>query len=90
MDQATPQAQATRPVEWQQWQAANPDFYPSPDAWRWFFRTHRRELIDRGAVTYIAGRVFVVPDRFEAAAVEIGTRMLAGLSRRAATAADVR
>lgn len=64
-------------VPWDEHQKANENIFPTPESWRWFVRQHRAELVERGALCYVAGRVFVVADVFSRVVVEIGCRMAA-------------
>jgi len=41
--------------------------FPSVESWRWFYRRHRAELFELGAVLEVAGRLMVVPSRFDEA-----------------------
>lgn len=56
------------------WLAQNRTWFRSEQALRWFFRRHKAELIERGAMLLHANRWFVRPSRFTAALIEIGER----------------
>ena len=68
-------------TRWQAWRAANCHIFPSDDSWRWFYRQHRAELIARKAVCYVAGSVYIVPAVLEVSLIDLGSKMLAGMSR---------
>ncbi len=68
---------ASRPVPWREYQAANLEWFRSPDSFRWFQQQHATELTKAGALAIIAGRVYVVPDAFDRAVIAIGQRLAA-------------
>lgn len=68
---------AAPPIFWQGYQANRPDWFRTPEAFQWFKRQHQAELIEAGALAVISGRVFVVPDVFDAAVIAIGKRLAA-------------
>lgn len=74
---APPHAQQVRTtlVAWEVYRAANAHIFPSAESWRWFIRQHRDELIDLGAVKFIAGKVLVKPECMSAALDAIGQRL---------------
>lgn len=48
------------------------DTFPSKDSLKWFMRQHRMELVERGAIISIAGRLRFHPGLFQQVAVDIG------------------
>lgn len=64
-------------VPWEAYQAARPEYFRTPAAFRWFKRQHEETLIKAGAVAIIAGRVFVAPGAFDAAVLTIGLQLAA-------------
>ena len=66
-----------RTVPWQTYQAERLEWFRTPEAFQWFKRQHQAELTKAGALAVIAGRVFVVPEAFDAAVVQIGQRLAA-------------
>ena len=74
---SVPQAQTEQLVPWEQYQAARPQYFRTPAAFRWFKRQHEEALIKAGALAIIAGRVFVVPGAFDAAVLAIGLQLAA-------------
>ena len=64
-------------VLWNDYQRDNAHIFPTPQSWKWFVHQHRAELIEAGALCYVAGRVFVVPEAFDGTVVKIGTRLAA-------------
>jgi len=76
-EQSPPNSLRAGVVHWEEHQKANAHIFPSQESWRWFARQHRADLISRGALCTLQGRIFVVADRFNAAMVEIGSRMAA-------------
>lgn len=64
-------------VPWEQYQTQVAHIFSTPEALRWHIRQHRAELDARGALCQLAGRLFVVPESFEAVTVEIGQRLAA-------------
>lgn len=79
-----PEAQpvATRPgqhaIRWQTYQSERLEWFRTPEAFQWFKFQHQAELTQVGALAIITGRVFVVPDAFDAAVIAIGKRLAAG------------
>ncbi len=65
------------PVGWEEYQQANQHIFPTAESWRWFVRQHRVELTACGAVCFLAGRMFVVAETFNAAIIDIGRRLAA-------------
>jgi hypothetical protein len=55
-------------------QAANAHVFPSVPSLRWFYRQHRAELLDAGAVVEITGRLLINAPVFAAQAIAIGNR----------------
>ena len=81
-EQAAPAAPAPHapPQGLQPWDAhqqQNSHLFPTSESWRWFVRQHRPELIERGALCFVGGRLFVLPQVFDLAVVDIGRRMAA-------------
>ena len=74
---ATLDALRACPVGWQEYQRANQHIFPTAESWRWFVRQHRAELTACGAVCFLAGRMFVVAETFNAAIIDIGRRLAA-------------
>lgn len=54
--------------------AARPALFPSQTSFQWFVRTHREELVRRGAVLMPTGRLLVDPATFDQFVREIGSR----------------
>lgn len=54
------------------YQAANAHLFPSRESLRWYFRTHKAELAERGALLLINGRHQVHAERMGAAVIELG------------------
>lgn len=70
--QATPIAPPAPPaiaelLEAAEYARARTKIFPSVESWRWFYRRHRAELFEIGAVLEVAGRLMVVPSRFDEA-----------------------
>lgn len=65
-------------VAWEEYRAANAHIFPSAESWRWFFRQHKGELTQRGAVVFLAGKLLVKPEVMAAALEEIGQRLAKG------------
>ncbi len=63
--------------QWETYQQQNSHLFPTGESWRWFVRQHRPELIERGALCFVAGRLFVLPQVFDLAVVDIGRRLVA-------------
>jgi hypothetical protein len=59
-----------------QFQEANASIFPTEHSIRWYVRTHRRELLEAGALTEIAGRLLIAPQAFATTAAAIGRRKL--------------
>lgn len=76
---ATPEKPTTgaRAVPWQEYQASRLEWFRTGESFRWFQYQNREELTRAGALAVIAGRVFVVPDAFDAAVIAIGKRLAA-------------
>lgn len=72
-----PQGEPIGLVFWEDHQKTNIHVFPTSESWRWFERQHRDELIAKGALCFVAGRKFVVPDRFRDALLSIGVRLAA-------------
>lgn len=49
-----------------------PALFASEPSARWFIRQHRRALEQDGALLFLRGRLQVVPEKFEQAALRIG------------------
>ena len=58
-------------------QKLHADKYATLQSLRWALRVHRQELIECGALCFIAGRLHIDPERFEAAIIAGGRRMAA-------------
>lgn len=59
------------------YQQANEHIFPSLQSLRWFYRTHRDELIKAQAVVEVAGRSQVNVPAFARMVMEIGSRAAA-------------
>jgi hypothetical protein len=55
------------------YQQENVHVYPSRASLNWAIRTNRQRLVEAGAIVELSGKVFVVPSRFEAEMLKIGT-----------------
>lgn len=62
---------------WDEHQRENERIFRTKESWRWFTREHREELISRGALCFLAGRLFVFPPAFDQLVVEVGRRKAA-------------
>lgn len=63
-------------------QLANAHIFPSVASLRWFYRQHRAQLLEAGAVVEIGGRLHVNAPIFAAQALEIGGKVAAARERR--------
>lgn len=61
----------------EQYRAARPNVYPSPDAFRWFVRQHRAALVEAGALVAPTGRLLVSPEAFDRVVLSVGPRRAA-------------
>jgi hypothetical protein len=61
----------------EQYRAARPNVYPSLDAFRWFVRRHRDELVAAGALVAPTGRLLVHPEAFDRVVLSVGPRRAA-------------
>ena len=52
---------------------ARASFFPSEHSLRHFYRRHRDELFRRRAVLEIAGRMFIVPGKFDQAVLDLSS-----------------
>ncbi|MCL4799022.1 MAG: hypothetical protein KJ025_05500, partial [Burkholderiales bacterium] len=59
------------------YQAANAHIWPSMPSFRWWIRTHHAELVEKGALLELAGRLHVVGAAMGRVAIEIGKRAIA-------------
>jgi hypothetical protein len=50
------------------------DTFPSNESLKWFVRRNRDELVARGAIIIITGRLRFHPDLFQEVAIDIGRR----------------
>jgi hypothetical protein len=66
----------SRLVYWRQYQADNSHMFESPPSWQWYMRQNREELASRKAIVLVAGRLHVEPEAFQAAVIDIGSRLL--------------
>jgi hypothetical protein len=64
-------------IPWDTYQQQNALLFPTPESWRWFVRQNRAELVEAGALCFVAGRLFVLPQAFGQAVVNIGMRLAA-------------
>lgn len=51
--------------------------FPTIDSLRWFVRRHRTDLVRRGALIIVTGRMRFHTERFKQATVEIGQQVAA-------------
>lgn len=58
--------------------AARSHVFPGVESLRWFERSHRAELIERGAIIMPNGRKLIDPVAYDQAVIDIGKRMAAG------------
>lgn len=63
--------------EVENFQLSHAAVFPSAASVRWFYRRHRAELLEAGAVVELAGRLLIHAPVFEQKALEIGRRMAA-------------
>ena len=56
------------------WLEANTDLFPSEESLRWFFRQHRQELVETGAVVLVRAAWFAKPSTLRAAVMNIARR----------------
>lgn len=75
-DEAAPQG-LNGLLKFEEFQRANARIFPSMASLRWFYRTHREELLRAGAVVELAGRLLVNHGVFAPKAIEIGRRVAA-------------
>ena len=61
-------------VPFEAYQLANVHLFPGGQSLRWFYRTHRQELIEAQAVVEVAGRSLINVPAFNLKVLEIGTR----------------
>jgi hypothetical protein len=64
-------------VFWESYQQQNDHLFPTAESWKWCVRQHRAEFIEKGALCFVAGRLFVLPRLFDQSLVEIGQRLAA-------------
>ncbi len=57
-----------------EYRAQRAHVFQSDEALRWFLRQHRAALTKAGAVVQLGRRCMVEPERFDAAAFEIGRK----------------
>jgi hypothetical protein len=62
---------------WESYQQQNDHLFPTPESWKWCVRQHRAEFIEKGALCFVAGRLFVLPRLFDQSLVAIGQRLAA-------------
>lgn len=70
-----PAATAAMAIPWQGYRASREAWFRTDESFRWFQRQHLGELTEGGALALIGGRVFVVPEAFDAKVLEIGKRL---------------
>jgi len=58
-------------------QIANQHVFPSLTSLRWFYRSHRAELLKAGAVVELAGRLLINAPVFAEKAIKIGNKVAA-------------
>jgi hypothetical protein len=66
--------------EWQtlaEYQAERSAKFPSKESLRWQIRVHKGALIEAAAISELAGRTHLHPQRADAVFIEAGTRRLA-------------
>lgn len=64
-------------VQMRDYQRQRHQIFPSLDSLRWFIRSHRAELVDRGALLMPTGTTLICPGPFDAVVVEVGKRRAA-------------
>ena len=79
-ESATPSLESLQQLE--AFQAANAHVFPSVPSLRWFYRQHRQELTQAGAVVELAGRLLINAPVFAAQAVAIGARSASARAER--------
>jgi hypothetical protein len=68
-DLANPLADLQRPPAYR---INRTNLFASDDSLNWFIRMNRAVLIDAGALLSIAGKGWIVPDKFDACVLSIG------------------
>jgi len=63
-------------------QKANAHVFPSVPSLRWFYRQHRDELVESGAVVELAGRLLINAPVFAQKAIAIGSKVASDRSER--------
>ena len=56
----------------EEYRAPRAHLFPSPQSLTWFVRKHRAELIDAGALSTIAGKHRLHPEKTDAVLCEVG------------------
>lgn len=59
-------------VRIQQYQSERSNVFPSVESLRWYLREHRQGLEGASALLYIAGRLWINPQRFDAYVLDAG------------------
>ncbi|MFO1337930.1 MAG: hypothetical protein U1F53_06775 [Burkholderiaceae bacterium] len=62
-------------VEPETYVQARPHVFPSLEAWRYFIRTHRAELVSAEALLRPTGRLLIEPVKFDQVVRNVGLRM---------------
>jgi hypothetical protein len=65
-----------------QFQRANAHVFPSEYSLRWFYRQHRKELIEAGAVVELGGRFLINGPVFAETAIAIGSKVASARGER--------
>lgn len=58
-----------------EYQAARETVFRSEQALRWYMRRHRTKLVAAGAIVVVNRSPLLVPERFDAAVLDIGTEL---------------
>lgn len=69
MQHTSPLSGLMRP---EQYQEQRSNFYPGIESLRWYLRQHRAGLEGASALLYIAGRLWINPQRFDAYVLDAG------------------
>jgi hypothetical protein len=73
-DAASTLPSAPRYLKPDEYWTARPQFFASPDSFRWFVRHHRVELVEAGALICPTGRWAVQPEAFDLVLQHVGQR----------------
>ena len=61
----------------EEYQQQRQQFFPGLESVRWFMRANRAGLVESGGLAYIAGRLWVRADRFDAFVMQTGEKAAA-------------